>query len=213
MQYLANHDPDVDAIYRLVQPLPLNFAAERIPLVVPLRRSEQDAENNVDNAVTGNAGVYTPYNAQTTLHRYKALWTLLLPVTVHGRVSDIWRSFFAQRILRDLSLRLIFHPPVVVQYRNAHNYLADFESEQPLYLKSGKLVRQLDQWSSCAPSLSGRVEDLWIMLYERGYIEERDVLLVQAWMQSLFALNYSFPRLPDQKNCRVVNPDRKRMRG
>eukprot|EP00971_Amphidinium_carterae_P025556 504125-Amphidinium_carterae.1 len=27
---------------------------------------------------------------QATLHLYEAFWGLLLPVTVHGRVSDIW---------------------------------------------------------------------------------------------------------------------------
>jgi hypothetical protein len=36
-------------------------------------------------------GSYAPYNAQATLHLYTALWSLLLPVTIHGRVSDIWR--------------------------------------------------------------------------------------------------------------------------
>ena len=39
------------------------------------------------------AGLFAPYNAQATLHMHGALWTLLLPVTVHGRVSDIWRSY------------------------------------------------------------------------------------------------------------------------
>lgn len=41
------------------------------------------------------AGLFAPYNAQATLHMHSALWTLLLPVTVHGRVSDIWRSYCA----------------------------------------------------------------------------------------------------------------------
>ena len=35
-------------------------------------------------------GTMMPYNAQATLHAYEALWGLLLPCTVHGRVTDIW---------------------------------------------------------------------------------------------------------------------------
>lgn len=55
------------------------------------------------------------YNAQATLHFYSALWSLMLPVTVHGRVSDIWRGYAAQRILSLLDLRLVFSPPLVRQ--------------------------------------------------------------------------------------------------
>ena len=42
-------------------------------------------------SVVTPTGSYAPYNAQATLHLYPALWSLLLPMTVHGRVSDIWR--------------------------------------------------------------------------------------------------------------------------
>ena len=45
---------------------------------------------------------FIPYNAQATLHTYKALWAMLLPISVKGRVSDIWRSYFSQRIFRDI---------------------------------------------------------------------------------------------------------------
>ena len=36
----------------------------------------------------------------------------------------------------------------LVQYqeRNEHNYLGDFDAEQDLYAKSGKLIEYLSQW-------------------------------------------------------------------
>ena len=40
-----------------------------------------------------------PYASQATLHTYEALWSLLLPITVHGRVTDIWRAYLAQRLM------------------------------------------------------------------------------------------------------------------
>jgi hypothetical protein len=73
VQSLANHDPDMDAIYRLTMPLPFDFTTDpnKKYLMIP-------------------TSTYSPYNAQATLHLYSALWSLLLPITVHGRVSDIW---------------------------------------------------------------------------------------------------------------------------
>ena len=55
-------------------------------------------------------------------------------------MSDIWRSYFAERLFRDLDLRVAFVPPRVAQFRNAHNYLADMDAEHDLYFKTSKLV-------------------------------------------------------------------------
>jgi hypothetical protein len=174
VQYLANHDPDVDAIYRLTQPLPFTFPQKGPTLLVP-------------------KGSYAPYNAQATLHTYSALWSLLLPVTVHGRVSDIWRGYAAQRVGMDFGMRLAFAPPAVEQIRNPHNYLADFDSEAPLYLTSLRLVEQINEWHSKAATLPGRIEDLWILMYEHGYLQLKDVELLQAWLTSLISAGYRFP--------------------
>jgi len=65
-----------------------------------------------------------PYNAQATIHFYDAFWALLLPVSVAGRVSDIWRSYIAQALFKRLDLSLGFLPrPIVVQERNIVNKL------------------------------------------------------------------------------------------
>ena len=53
-QSLADHDPDVDAIFRLARPLPLAFSSRKEPIALP-------------------AKVFAPLNAQTTLHLYKSL--------------------------------------------------------------------------------------------------------------------------------------------
>lgn len=167
VQSLANEDPDVDAIYRLTQPLPFNFPSKGFNLAVP-------------------KGAYAPYNAQATLHLYSALWSLMLPVTIHGRVSDIWRGYAAQRIMSMLNLRLLFSPSLVKQVRNVHNYLADFDSENDLYLRSQKLLEQLEAWQPTQTALKSPhqlcavIEELWIMLYEHGYVLMGDVDLTQV---------------------------------
>jgi len=187
IQSMANHDPDVDALYRLAprasQPLPYFFRAVKQPQVV------------------GEA-VYAPFNAQACVFTRRALWAMYLPTTVHGRVSDIWRSYVAQRIFWTIGLRLAFHTPWVTQVRNSHDYLSDYMSERPLYETSEELLRVLHEWS---PPLAGRqhhadehglaqvprlLEDLYINLYEYGFVELEDVTGVQLWLSDLTASGY-----------------------
>lgn len=186
VQYLANNDPDVDAIYRLTQPLPFDFSSKSSPqLVLPYNCADKRKRL-----------VFAPYNGQATLHLYSALWSLLLPVTIHGRVSDIWRGYAAQRIFSDINIRLSFHAAIVVQYRNSHNYLADFDSEEPLYKQSQTLVDELMDWEFNQQTLPGRIEALWISLYEHAYIGLEDVKLMQSWLFALIQIGYKFPVIP-----------------
>jgi hypothetical protein len=67
VQSLANHEPDVDGIFRLTRTIPFDFeSTSQHTLVIP-------------------HGTLTPYNAQATLVLKPALWSLLLPVTVGGQ--------------------------------------------------------------------------------------------------------------------------------
>jgi len=80
--------------------------------------------------------------------------------------------------------------------RNEHSYLGDFKAELDLYLKAGKLVEFLSTWTpsrGIEASLPERMEELWIDLYERGYIELKDVEAIQLWSQALIGVGYKFP--------------------
>ena len=162
-------------MYRFTQPIPFDFPLRGIlPLLMPVN-------------------VYAPYNSLSTLHMYNALWTLFLPTTVHNKVSDIWRGYVAQRLLNDINGRLEFMPPIAAHYHNIHNHLADFDAEEPLYTRSLPLVKLLREWSSNLPTLPGRIESIWVMMFEYGFVEEVDVQLVQNWLMALVTLNYVFP--------------------
>ena len=186
-QSLANHDPDVDAIWRLTREIPVDFKPN--PQVPPL-------------AIP--TGAFSPFNAQATIFHRSAFWGLFLPTTVHSRVSDIWRSYFDQALFRHSGIALVFVDPLVVQHRNAHSYLADFDSEKPLYERAGELVRYLSQWeppraaASSANAFAGAYEKLYIDLYEHGIIELEDVQLAQEWMLTLQGMGYKFPELKEK---------------
>ena len=142
---------------------------------------------------------FTPYNAQATLHFPIGFWALYLPVTVHGRVSDIWRSYFAQALFPRTHASVGFLPrPLVVQDRNPHSYGADFYAEIPLYTKSSELVKYLVEnyvknKTSYDHNLIETIEELYIDMYERGFVEEADVFHIQEWIIALLRIGYQFP--------------------
>ena len=189
LQSLADYQPDVDAIFQFTQPIPFWF-----------KRSKETRHFMVPT------GVMTPYNAQATLHFSSSFFGLFLPVTVNGRVSDIWRNYIAQRLFWDVGIKLGFAArPLVVQDRNGHSYTKDLSGESDLYLKGKELVKFLGQWKGQGRTIIERTEELWIALYEREYIEEADVKLVQQWLQFLIDVGYKFPLIREGKN-RVLIP-------
>ncbi|XP_052788969.1 uncharacterized protein LOC128223697 isoform X2 [Mya arenaria] len=187
LQALADHEPDVDALYRLIHGTPFYFKRPK-------------SENDKKSAVLLSPGVYSPLNAQATLHFHSAFIAMYLPTTVHGRVSDILRSYIAQAVLSLKDILVGFMPrPLVDQDRNVHSYLADLESETPLYTRVEVFVSFLDHWrrdkiakgEHKSRSLEDLYEDLYIEIYERGFIEIDDVFAIQRWILALFDVGYT----------------------
>jgi len=96
-------------------------------------------------------------------------------------------------VILDAGIKVLYSTSYVDQYRNAHNYLGDVNAEIPFYERSGVLVDLLREWKSDMPTLSNRMEELFIALYERGYIEEKDVSMIQSWLVILEEIGYEFP--------------------
>ena len=175
VQTLANEEPDVDAIYRLTNTkYPLTFGSDKL------------------FASLIHTGQMAPFNAQATLFFKEAFPIMLLPVTVHGRVSDIWRSYIAQAVMK---CSLVFSSPWVTQIRNSHNYLADFEAELPLYLQSSAFVEFL----TGSKNKYSELKDAFVDAYEYGVIEKNDVDLALAWQDDVKRAEYtaSLPRTSD----------------
>lgn len=191
VQSLANNDPDVDAIFRLSRSIPMSFRTEM---------------KNI-RALPGNR--MAPYNAQATMWLRKAMFAMVLPVTVHGRVTDIWRSYISQRLFVDQQMQISFSGPHVNQFRNVHALLADLQSEVPLYTQTDELIKWIRQWKPrhLSLSLKQKMIQLYVDMYEIGVIEEDDVRLAHAWLDDLesFGLIYN-SSVREEKNNRNVRP-------
>ena len=134
-------------------------------------------------------------NAQACLFSRLAFWALLLPVTVHGRVSDIWRSFTFTKLMQATGQARAFASNYVIQERNAHTILADLQAEEPLYELAGGLVAGLRRLRLNSSSLGDAMLELAVALYEVGVVEALDVQLTQAWVSDLLSVGVAFPAM------------------
>eukprot|EP00741_Cyanophora_paradoxa_P000228 tig00000402_g221.t1 len=181
-QYLADADPDLDAVFRLVKP----------KLVGHIHFAKRDP-------VAVRRGLMVPYNTQNTVTLYQAFWGLWMPTSVNWRVSDIWRGYVAQAILWRLGARLAFGHATAVQVRNPHSYLHDFEEEMQLYLEAGKLVEFLRGWEpseKAAGSVKAMMVELGDALLARKHWSELDANITRSFAADLEAVGYRFPLVP-----------------
>jgi len=176
IQSLADHNPDVDAVYRMTQQLPIDFTRKEEVLLAPV-------------------GVFMPWNSQATLLTQKAFFSLLLPASVPGRVSDIWRSYIGTRLLWDTEYASIAACSAMVkQFRNPHSYMQDFLDEQDLYTKVDELLFKLASWTSERHrTLPDAYLDLIKLLVQESFLEKSDFKLAKAWVRDLHELGYKWP--------------------
>lgn len=165
-QGLANENPDVDAIYRLVSLLPQSFRRGRIAL---------------------GEGSWCPFNSQNTSWWREAFPLMYLPSFCSFRMTDIWRSFVAQRIAWTNNWSVLFHEPTVWQERNEHNLMRDFRDEVPGYLHNTSICSALGQLTlrSGVANLGENLQICYEKLVSMELIDRKELELVSAWLEDL----------------------------
>ncbi|WP_282776956.1 STELLO glycosyltransferase family protein [Phaeodactylibacter xiamenensis] len=166
-QGLADVSPDVDAIWRLTQDREFYF--ERKP------------------SIALPSGSWCPFNTQTTWWWKEAFPLLYLPSYCTFRMTDIWKSFVAQRCLWEMGYPLVFHAAEVDQDRNLHNLMRDFESEVSGYLQNQKLTETLEQCKlkSGADNALDNLVICYEALIKAGLLPEKEMDLVKAWAKDI----------------------------
>jgi len=166
-QGLADENPDVDAVYRLTYPLPIDF------------------EIKVKLALGKNA--WSPFNSQNT-HWFKEAFALMyLPSYCSFRMTDIWRSYVAQRIAWECGWSILFHEPTVWQQRNEHNLMKDFEDEIPGYTNNLNICKELQNLHLKAgqANIFENLITCYQKLIDINVIGKDEMVLLQAWISDL----------------------------
>jgi len=166
-QGLVDNSPDVDAVWRLTQDRPFRF------------------ENGA--SVYLQAGNWCPFNTQSTWWWPEAYPLLYIPSHCSFRMCDIWKSLVAQRCLWEMGHGVVFHASEVIQERNPHNLMRDFEDEIPGYLGNRRFAEVLAQVDLAAGS--GNAADNLVRCYEAlkgaGFFPDEELILVRTWVADL----------------------------
>lgn len=169
-QGLANGSPDVDAIWRLVCDQDITFRDHPSVRLPPF--------------------TWCPFNSQTTWWYPAAYPLLYLPSHCSFRMTDIWRSFVAQRCLWELGQGIVFHAAEVHQDRNCHRLIRDFEDEVPGYTGNGPLTECLAALSLRigANAVGGNLRHCYEQLISKGFLPPEELPLIEVWLNDLSSL-------------------------
>jgi hypothetical protein len=171
-QGLADENPDVDAVFRMIQELPVTF--------------------DKAGAFYLDKGLWCPFNSQNTTWFKDAFPLLYLPSFCSFRMTDIWRSFVAQRVMWECNWKLLFHDATVWQERNEHSLIRDFEQEVPGYLKNNKIKQLLDnlQLKGGIDQIGDNMFRCYEELIKNNIITDRKELdLLSAWLDDIQSIN------------------------
>ncbi len=166
-QGLADGNPDVDAVYRLVMPLPVSFSAR-------------------PRLILGRA-TWSPFNSQNTTWFKAAFPLLYIPSYCNFRMCDIWRGFVALRICWANGWGVLFHGPTVWQERNDHNLLDDFQDEVVGYINNARICEALEKLDikTGSSNIGENMRKCYQALIDMGVVGTGEIALLDDWMSDI----------------------------
>jgi hypothetical protein len=166
-QGLADGSPDVDAIWRLVL--------------------DQDIRFKPKPSLALTRGTWCPFNSQSTWWWPEAYPLMYMPSYCTVRMTDIWRSFIAQRCVWELGAPMIFHAAEVFQDRNVHRLVRDFQDEVPGYLNNTALCKTLAELplKPGEKAVGDNLLQCYQALVRTNIFPEGELPLVEAWLADL----------------------------
>ena len=172
-------------------------------LYTSYKKSNQQLKSVAASALVIPRGTFAPYNSHSTIHLYEALWSLLLPQSVHKRVADIWRSYIAQSLFYLIpDACLMFTPPAVTGHITESPSYVD---ELPLYARSSHVVNLLKYHLMSFDTFEEALLGVYELMYKSRTLSKDDVTLVKHWISDLKLVGYEFPKLPKKATLWTKN--------
>ena len=143
-----------------------------------------------DNIALGH-NTYCPFNSQNTTWFREAFPLLYLPSHCSFRMTDIWRSFVAQRIAWTCGWSILFHQSTVWQERNEHNLMNDFRDEISGYNNNAQIVKVLTELDlkNGIENISENMKLCYNALIELGFVGQQESMLLDAWLKDINSIN------------------------
>ena len=163
-QGVAENNPDVDAIFRLIyEKIDVKFKNYKVSL--------------------GRAK--STLNSQNTIWHKSIFELMYLPSTCTMRCTDIWRSIIASNILKKNDLGILIYGTTMYQKRNYHNLMNDFNLELPMYLNSKKFNEILEniKIKKGLSFFSQNLLHIYKILIEKGFFHKRELLYLKSWLK------------------------------
>ncbi len=170
-QGLVDSDPDVDAIYRMT--------------------IGEDVKFFLNRRLTLRKNLWSPFNSQNTTWFKVAFPLMYLPSYCSISLTDIWRSFIAQRIAWTCGWKILFHSPNVYQERNKHDLLTDFEDELPGY-KFNKTIRTSLEDVELKDGVGNIYDNLFScyeLMVKNKWIGSKELKLLELWINDLESIS------------------------
>ena len=102
-----------------------------------------------------------------------------------SRFTDILRGLIAQPIMWLYGYHLGFLNATVIQKRNEHDFMKDFESEVPMYKDTEKVIELTQKSIRSTDSIENNLFNTYNSLLNAGIVEVKEIKTLEAWLQDL----------------------------
>jgi len=134
---------------------------------------------------------FAPFSTENILFAYDAFWGLVL----FQSKSDIWRSWWVQRLLWDINGHLVFASSFAQQMNMSITSNNNDQQNLKEDANVGKLVRYLSTWKSTKTTLIKRIEQLVNDMIKEKFCDTNELKAIQDWQHDLKQIKYIFPSI------------------
>ena len=168
LQGLCDGNPDVDAIYRILN-----------------KKISYKFVKNIKFAITKK--IFSPTNSQNTTWYYKSFPLMYLPSYCSMRATDIWRGYISQVILNNNNSYTLFHGPNLKQIRNQHDIIKDLKDEFEVYKNSRKIISTLLELDlkKGSSNFMDNLNKCYIKLCKKNFFNKKELKLLNLWIKDL----------------------------